>query len=105
MSKENEDVKRRKALAISLGERTGYDLHWTQVIDDKHCVYLHNWEYPDDVEVYHKPLPMTAEPWMDILYEDSAFLYQGAELPEHLKESTAKRIQDYKEYEEECENA
>ena len=42
---------------------------------------------------------------MDILYEDSAFLYQGAELPEHLKERTAQRVQEYKEYEKECEDA
>ena len=103
--KGEDEVKRRKALAISLGERTGHDIHWTQVVEDKHCVYYHNWEYPDDVEVYHKPLPTCAEPWIDILYEDSAFLYQGAELPEHLKERTAKRVQEYKEYEKECEDA
>jgi len=101
----NEDVKRRKALAISLGERTGDDIHWTQVMEDKHCVYMHRWEYPDDVEVYHKPLPMCAEVWTDILYEDSVFFHQGAELPEHLKERTAKRVQEYKEYEKECEDA
>lgn len=100
-----DEIKKRKALACTLGERTGYDLHWTQVIDDNHCVYLHNWEYPDDVEVYHKPLPMCAEAWTDIPYEDSAFLYQGAELPEHIKERTAKRVQEYKEYERECEDA
>jgi len=102
---DNEDVKRRKALAISLGERTGDDIHWTQVMEDKHCVYMHRWEYPDDVEVYHKPLPMCAEVWTDILYEDSVFFHQGAELPEHLKERTAKRVQEYKEYEKECEDA
>ena len=68
------DKNARQILAIALGERTGWDVHWTQVMQDKKYVYFHNWEYPDDVELYEKPLGMTAEPWDDVPYEKSVFV-------------------------------
>lgn len=68
------DMEQRKALAVALGERTGLDVHWTQVMQDDKYVYFHNWEYPDDVELYEKPLATTAEPWDDVPYEKSVFV-------------------------------
>ena len=97
-----ENIKRRKELSIMLGERTGDDIHWTQVMEDKHCVYYHDWEYPDEVEVYFKPLPICAEAWTDIRYEDSVFFYQGTEIPQYLKDKTKVLIEEYREHEREC---
>ena len=68
------EKEQRKSLAIALGERTGQDIHWTQVMQDNEYVYYHNWEYPDDVELYEKPLAAVAEPWDDIPYEKSIFV-------------------------------
>jgi len=64
----------RRNLAIALGERLGVDVHWSQVMQDDHFVYYHNWEYPDDVELYQKPLGMIAEPWDDVPYAKSIFV-------------------------------
>ena len=63
----------REILAIELGERIGKDIKASEVIEDDTYVYYHNPEYPDEVELYEKPLSMIAELWDDMPYEKSPF--------------------------------
>ena len=68
------DIDRRKTLAIQLGERTGQDIHYSEVLSDGKYVYRHNAEYPDEVEMYLLPLPMCAEVYDDIAFNKSPFV-------------------------------
>ena len=67
------ELEVRKNLAIALGERTGWNVHWTQVMQDKDYVYFHDWEYPDAVTLFQKPLAVSAEPWDERAYVGSVF--------------------------------
>jgi len=55
------DIAGRKSLAVILGERTGQDIHYSEVCADDKYVYRHNSDYPDEVELYEIPLPMCGE--------------------------------------------
>ena len=68
------DIDRRKTLAIQLGERTGQDIHYSEVLADGKYVYRHNAEYPDEVEMYELPLRSCAEVEYDIPYAKSPFV-------------------------------
>ena len=68
------DIDRRKTLAIQLGERTGQDIHYSEVLSDGKYVYRHNTEYPDEVEMYVWPLCRCAEVEYDIPYYKSPFV-------------------------------
>tara|TARA_R110001583_G_scaffold19845_1_gene77080 strand:- start:339 stop:620 length:282 start_codon:yes stop_codon:yes gene_type:complete len=68
------DIDRRKTLALQLGERTGQDIHYSEVLSDGKYVYRHNSEYPDEVEMYVWPLCMCAEVDDDIPYDKSPFV-------------------------------
>lgn len=65
--------ERLKQLAIMLGERTGFDISPSDVSEDNHFIYYHNPEYPEEVEVYAKPLSVYAEPWDHLPLADSPF--------------------------------
>tara|TARA_R110000772_G_scaffold58162_1_gene131694 strand:+ start:203 stop:433 length:231 start_codon:yes stop_codon:yes gene_type:complete len=68
-------IQDRKNLAILLGERTGADIHYSEVYADAKYVYRHNAEYPDEVELYQLPLPWgCAEVYDDIAYDRSPFV-------------------------------
>jgi len=67
------ELEVRKNLAVALGERTGWNVHWTQVMQDKDYVYFHDWEYPDAVTLFEKPLAVSAEPWDERAYVGSVF--------------------------------
>lgn len=69
---ENPD-QRLKELAIMLGERTGFDISPSEVSEDNHFIYYRNPEYPEEVEVYEKPLSVYAEPWDHVRLSDSPF--------------------------------
>jgi len=68
------DIDRRKTLALQLGERTGQDIHYSEVLSDGKYVYRHNTEYPDEVEMYVWPLCRCAEVEYDIPYYKSPFV-------------------------------
>ena len=68
------DIDRRKTLALQLGERTGQDIHYSEVLSDGKYVYRHNAEYPDEVEMYALPLRLCAEVEYDIPYYKSPFV-------------------------------
>ena len=68
------DIDRRKTLALQLGERTGQDIHYSEVLSDGKYVYRHNTEYPDEVEMYVWPLCRCAEVEYDIPYAKSPFV-------------------------------
>ena len=68
------DIDRRKTLAVQLGERTGQDIHYSEVLADGKYVYRHNAEYPDEVEMYALPLRLCAEVEYDIPYYKSPFV-------------------------------
>jgi len=68
------DIDRRKTLALQLGERTGQDIHYSEVLSDGKYVYRHNAEYPDEVEMYVWPLCRCAEVEYDIPYYKSPFV-------------------------------
>jgi len=68
------DIDRRKTLAVQLGERTGQDIHYSEVLADGKYVYRHNAEYPDEVEMYLLPLRLCAEVEYDIPYAKSPFV-------------------------------
>jgi len=68
------DIDRRKALAVQLGERTGQDIHYSEVLADGKYVYRHNAEYPAEVEMYLLPLRSCAEAAYDIPYAKSPFV-------------------------------
>ena len=68
------DIAGRKTLAVTLGERTGQDIHYSEVCADDKYVYRHNSEYPDEVEVYEIPLSMCAEVEDIIHYVESPFV-------------------------------
>lgn len=65
--------KRLKELAIMLGERTGFDISPSEVLEDNKFIYYRNPEYPEEVEVYEKPLSVYAEPWDHLPLADSPF--------------------------------
>lgn len=65
--------KRLKELAIMLGERTGFDISPSEVLEDNKFIYYRNPEYPEEVEVYEKPLSVFAEPWDHLPLSDSPF--------------------------------
>ena len=74
LSVELEDPEQRlKELAIMLGERTGFDISPSEVLEDNKFIYYHNPEYPEEVEVYQKPLSVFAEPWDHVRLSDSPF--------------------------------
>ena len=74
LSVELEDPEQRlKELAIMLGERTGFDISPSDVSEDNHFIYYRNPEYPEEVEVYEKPLSVFAEPWDHVRLSDSPF--------------------------------
>ena len=74
LSVELEDPEQRlKELAIMLGERTGFDISPSEVSEDNHFIYYRNPEYPEEVEVYQKPLSVFAEPWDHLPLSDSPF--------------------------------
>ena len=74
LSVELEDPEQRlKELAIMLGERTGFDISPSEVLEDNKFIYYHNPEYPEEVEVYEKPLSVFAEPWDHLPLSDSPF--------------------------------
>ena len=68
------DIDRRKTLALQLGERTGQDIHYSEVLSDGKYVYRHNAEYPDEVEMYELPLRSCAEVEDDVAYDKSPFV-------------------------------
>jgi len=68
------DIDRRKTLAVQLGERTGQDIHYSEVLADGEYVYRHNAEYPAEVEMYLLPLSMCAEVYDDIAFNKSPFV-------------------------------
>ena len=69
------DIGRRKALAVTLGERTGQDIHYSEVLADGEYVYRHNsTDSKTEVEMYALPLPMCAEVEDIIHYVDSPFV-------------------------------
>ena len=68
------DIDRRKTLAVQLGERTGQDIHYSEVLADGEYVYRHNAGYPDEVEMYALPLRFCAEVEDDIAYDKSPFV-------------------------------
>jgi hypothetical protein len=59
--------------AIMLGERTGFDISPSEVLEDNKFIYYRNPEYPEEVEVYEKPLSVFAEPWDHVRLSDSPF--------------------------------
>lgn len=65
--------ERLKQLAIMLGERTGFDISPSEVLEDNKFIYYRNPEYPEEVEVYQKPLSVYAEPWDHLPLSDSPF--------------------------------
>ena len=65
--------QRLKELAIMLGERTGFDISPSEVLEDNKFIYYRNPEYPEEVEVYQKPLSVFAEPWDHLPLSDSPF--------------------------------
>lgn len=65
--------KRLKELATMLGERTGFDISPSEVCEDNKFIYYRNPEYPEEVEVYEKPLSVYAEPWDHLPLSDSPF--------------------------------
>lgn len=74
LSVELEDPEQRlKELAIMLGERTGFDISPSEVLEDNKFIYYRNPEYPEEVEVYEKPLSVYAEPWDHLPLADSPF--------------------------------
>ena len=74
LSVELEDPEQRlKELAIMLGERTGFDISPSEVLEDNKFIYYRNPEYPEEVEVYQKPLSVFAEPWDHLPLADSPF--------------------------------
>lgn len=74
LSVELEDPEQRlKELAIMLGERTGFDISPSDVSEDNKFIYYRNPEYPEEVEVYQKPLSVFAEPWDHLPLSDSPF--------------------------------
>ena len=74
LSVELEDPEQRlKELAIMLGERTGFDISPSEVLEDNKFIYYRNPEYPEEVEVYQKPLSVFAEPWDHVRLSDSPF--------------------------------
>lgn len=74
LSVELEDPEQRlKELAIMLGERTGFDISPSEVLEDNKFIYYRNPEYPEEVEVYEKPLSVFAEPWDHLPLADSPF--------------------------------
>ena len=68
------DIDRRKTLAVQLGERTGQDIHYSEVLSDGKYVYRHNAEYPEEVEMYVLPLRSCAEVYDDIAFNKSPFV-------------------------------
>ena len=68
------DIDRRKTLAVMLGERTGQDIHYSEVLADGKYVYRHNAEYPEEVEMYVLPLRSCAEVYDDIAFNKSPFV-------------------------------
>jgi len=68
------DIAGRKTLAVQLGERTGQDIHYSEVLADGEYVYRHNAEYPDEVEMYALPLRSCAEVEDDVAYDKSPFV-------------------------------
>ena len=74
LSVEMENPEQRlKELAIMLGERTGFDISPSEVLEDNKFIYYRNPEYPEEVEVYEKPLSVFAEPWDHLPLDDSPF--------------------------------
>ena len=74
LSVEMENPEQRlKELAIMLGERTGFDISPSEVLEDNKFIYYRNPEYPEEVEVYEKPLSVYAEPWDHLPLADSPF--------------------------------
>jgi hypothetical protein len=69
---ENPD-ERLKELATMLGERTGFDISPNDVLEDNKFIYYRNPEYPEEVEVYEKPLSVYAEPWDHLPLSNSPF--------------------------------
>lgn len=47
------DIAGRKTLAVQLGERTGQDIHYSEVLADGEYVYRHNAEYPTKLRCTH----------------------------------------------------
>ena len=74
LSVEMENPEQRlKELATMLGERTGFDISPSEVLEDNKFIYYRNPEYPEEVEVYEKPLSIYAEPWDHLPLSDSPF--------------------------------
>ena len=74
LSVEMENPEQRlKELAIMLGERTGFDISPSEVMEDNKFIYYRNPEYPEEVEVYEKPWSVFAEPWDHLPLSDSPF--------------------------------
>lgn len=74
LSVEMENPEQRlKELATMLGERTGFDISPSEVMEDNKFIYYRNPEYPEEVEVYEKPLSIYAEPWDHLPLADSPF--------------------------------
>ena len=44
-----------------------------EVLEDNKFIYYRNPEYPEEVEVYEKPLSVYAEPWDHLPLSDSPF--------------------------------
>jgi hypothetical protein len=66
-------------LAVAFGERIGEDVRTRDIRVRGAWLFYRHPDYPDDIECYHLPLPICAEPWTDIPAEASPFTPNNAE--------------------------
>jgi hypothetical protein len=60
-------------LSVELEDPEGFDISPSEVLEDNKFIYYRNPEYPEEVEVYEKPLSVFAEPWDHVRLSDSPF--------------------------------
>ena len=62
----------RQTLATALGERAGLDVFPVDIEVVKNWLFHKN-QYDDDIDCYHLPLPIEAEPWSSVVIAKSPF--------------------------------
>ncbi len=64
--------EQRQTLATALGERACLDVFPNEIEVVENWLFYKN-EFEDDIDCYHLPLPIEAEPWDSVVINKSPF--------------------------------
>ena len=81
--------EQRQTLATALGERAGLDVFPAEIEVVENWLF-HNNQYEDDIDCYHLPLPIEAEPWSSVTVAKSPFGTSDSS----ILDETIKRLDD-----------